>query len=81
MLNGVKLNQDYIHAYRLLQEVVNIKNMPDTLERAIALQRWGDKATAFVNNVNPPCSVPLLSLVQEEHHQTQQNCDDVSQPA
>lgn len=75
------MNQDYINAYRLLQEVVNIKNMPDTLERAIALQRWGDKATAFINKVNPPCAAPVLTLVQEEPRQIPQNCDDVSQQA
>lgn len=75
------MNQDYINAYRLLQEVVNIKHMPDTLERAIALQRWGDKATAFINQVNPPCSAPVLTLIQEESRRTPQNCDDVSQQA
>jgi len=72
------LEQVYIEAYRLLQEVVEIKKMPDTLQRAIAIQQWGDKATALVNNTNPSCSVPVLSLVATAPRQPPQSCDGVS---
>lgn len=77
-VGGVRLEQDYIEAYRLLQEVVEIKKMPDTLQRAIAIQQWGDKATALVSKTNQPYSAPVLSLVQAAPRQPQQNCDDVS---
>lgn len=77
---GVKLKQEDIHAYRLLLEYNDIQQIADTLQRGLAIQRWGDKATAFVK-LNQSYLVPALILVGEEPRQPQQNCDDVNQQA
>ena len=73
------MKQEHIQAYNLLIEFSKIQKMPDTLERALAIQQWGGKATAFVKS-NPSC-FPELILVQAEHRQPLQNCDDVNQQA
>lgn len=72
------MEQDYIQAYRLILKVANIQNMPDTLEKGIAMQQWIKEATALVDKVNQPCSYPALNLVQIKSHLPQQNCDDAS---
>jgi len=74
------LEQKYIQAYRLLLQFAEIQQIGDTLKRGLAIQQWGDKASAFIKS-NPSFPVQALILVEEEHRQPQQNCDDVNQQA
>jgi len=82
-LNGVTLEQNYIQAYRLIIEVMEIKNIPDPLAQGVAMQLWIEKASEFVDKISQPCSrsLPALNLVKTKSHPPQQNCDDVSHSA
>lgn len=74
------MEQKHIQAYRLLLEFADILQIADTLNRGIAIQRWGDKAVEFAR-LNPSCPVPALALVEEKPRLPLQNCDDVNQQA
>lgn len=47
------MEQDYIRAYQLVSEFVDIDNMPDSVAKAVQWHEWTVKAVAWQREAKP----------------------------
>ncbi|MFT7682655.1 MAG: hypothetical protein ACI935_002132 [Moritella dasanensis] len=71
------MEQGYIQAHRLLSEVKEIDNIPDSFVKAVRWRQWKVKAQHWVSQ--PQCLPHHLKLVQSSVRHSEQNHDVVNQ--
>jgi len=71
----------YIRAYKLMEELILINQMPDSLEKAKVWRAWNIKAMEWGGDIKLSGSRSRLHLVQSISHPVQQNHDALNQKA
>lgn len=76
-----EMDVKYIRAYKLMEELILINQMPDSLEKARIWRAWNTKAMEWGGDIKLSDSRSRLHLVQSVSHPVQQNHGALNQKA
>lgn len=78
---GVEMEPKYVRAYKLMEELILINKMPDSLEKAKVWRAWNIKAMEWGGAIKLSDSRSRLHLVKSISHPAQQSHDALNQKA